>query len=112
MSSYQLRKDIDSLKRKVEDIQEDTLQFVPFKEDSPLKSISTNVDGEDMGTIDEILKKYSSGIIDKAYPVGSVYMNVEDVDPSMMFGGDWELVGTISISGETTTETNVWKRVE
>lgn len=29
-----------------------------------------------------------------AYPIGSVYMSVNNVNPSTLFGGTWELIGT------------------
>lgn len=31
--------------------------------------------------------------LDKIFPVGSVYINVGESDPSVLFGGDWEKIG-------------------
>lgn len=33
-----------------------------------------------------------SSIADSIYPVGSIYMNVNDVDPAVLFGGTWEQI--------------------
>ena len=41
--------------------------------------------GEDTPIIDET--------INKIYPVGSVYFSVDNIDPSTLFGGTWELIG-------------------
>lgn len=43
-------------------------------------------DGEDTPIIDETLNKI--------YPVGSVYFSVDNTNPSTLFGGTWELIGT------------------
>ena len=37
-------------------------------------------------------KKYVDDMWNKIYPVGSIYMNVNAVDPSLLFGGTWEQI--------------------
>ena len=37
-------------------------------------------------------KKYVDDMWEKIYPVGSIYMNVNAVDPSLLFGGTWEQI--------------------
>lgn len=33
-----------------------------------------------------------SDVVDLIYPVGSIYMSVNDVNPEMLFGGEWEQI--------------------
>lgn len=40
-----------------------------------------------------------------AYPVGSIYLSVTDVDPSALFGGTWERIGGRFLLGADTTYT-------
>lgn len=51
-----------------------------------------------------------NGLVDKIYPIGSIYMSVNNVNPSTLFGGSWEqikgrfLLGSenASVNNETT----------
>ena len=46
-------------------------------------------------------------LLDKTYPVGSIYMSVNSTDPSTLFGGTWErLKGRFLIGAGTNTEIN------
>lgn len=38
------------------------------------------------------LRKEMDNLIDKVYPVGSIYMSVSEVEPSTLFGGTWEQI--------------------
>lgn len=38
------------------------------------------------------LRKEMDNLIDKVYPVGSIYMSVSEVEPSILFGGEWEQI--------------------
>ena len=38
-----------------------------------------------------------------AYPVGAIYLSVNDVDPSSLFGGTWERIGGSFLLGADTT---------
>ncbi len=33
-----------------------------------------------------------SDVVDLIYPVGSIYMSVNNVNPEMLFGGEWEQI--------------------
>lgn len=46
-------------------------------------------------------------LLDKTYPVGSIYMSVNSTEPSTLFGGTWErLKGRFLIGAGTNTEIN------
>lgn len=54
--------------------------------------------------MDDIYKKPS---LDAIYPVGSIYMSVNNTDPSTLFGGTWEAWGSGRVPvGVNTSDTN------
>ena len=58
MGNYQDRKDIDRLYDELYSQFDGSLNVVKFKDNSPYKNISYDMDGDDMGTIDAILDYY------------------------------------------------------
>lgn len=47
-------------------------------------------------------------LIDVIYPVGIIYMSVNNINPTSLFGGEWE-----QINEEGSADTvNVWKRIK
>ena len=47
--------------------------------------------------------------LDKCYPIGSVYLSINNTAPDSVLGGTWESVGTLTIDVVTIY---AWKRVE
>lgn len=39
-----------------------------------------------------LLYHYYNDLLNKVYPVGAVYISVNDIDPSTLFGGTWERI--------------------
>ena len=58
--------------------------------------------------IGDIADKVSGDLISKIYPVGSIYMSVNDVDPGTLFGGKWKKLpaGRCLIGAGTYTPTS------
>ena len=44
--------------------------------------------------------------IDMIYPVGSIYMSINNTNPSLLFGGTWEQISDRFLLGAGTTYTN------
>lgn len=48
-----------------------------------------------------------ANLLDRTYPVGSIYMSANSTEPSILFGGTWErLKGRFLIGAGTNTDTN------
>lgn len=56
------------------------------------KSIEVSVNRA-LAAFDKKIDSIKSKILDSAYPVGSIYLSLNAVNPSSLFGGSWELVG-------------------
>lgn len=56
-------------------------------------------------SVDSIFTQGGGNLIDYIYPIGSIYMSVNDVDPSILFGGTWERIKDkfLLCSGDTYT---------
>lgn len=112
---YQVRKDIDRIYRDVYSLDDDKINVVKFKDDEDDKS-----DLKQYETIDKIFEVYGLGdvsartdeklnsidLFNLVYPVGSIYMSVNDADPSMLFGGTWERLKDRFLLGSGDTYTN------
>lgn len=48
-----------------------------------------------------------NGLVDKIYPVGSIYMSVNNTDPAILFGGTWKAWGSGQVPvGVNTNDTD------
>ena len=61
-----------------------------------ISNVADGIEANDAVTVGQLNKKLSSALdqlnrlASQLYPVGSIYMNVNNVDPSAIFGGSWE----------------------
>ena len=61
-----------------------------------ISNVADGIEANDVVTVGQLNKKLSSALdqlnrlAGQLYPVGSIYMNVNNVDPSAIFGGTWE----------------------
>ena len=61
-----------------------------------ISNVAEGVEANDVVTVGQLNKKLSSALdqlnqlAGQLYPVGSIYMNVNNVDPAAIFGGTWE----------------------
>lgn len=51
-------------------------------------------------------------IFNLIYPVGSVYISVKSTDPSNLFGGTWEKIGTNRVLMGSDSDSNLGKTVD
>ena len=61
-----------------------------------ISNVADGIEANDAVTVGQLNKKLSSALdqlnrlASQLYPVGSIYMNVNNVDPAAIFGGSWE----------------------
>lgn len=61
-----------------------------------ISNVADGIEANDVVTVGQLNKKLSSALdqinrlASQLYPVGSIYMNVNNIEPSAIFGGSWE----------------------
>lgn len=83
---WQLRRDIDRFKTFLDNLESDMI--ARFGEEDNLLDIFYG-----KADVDGLLRDAKAEMLDLIYPIGSIYMSVNDVDPSVLFGGSWERIG-------------------
>ena len=83
---------LEKLKRKRVDKQDDTrpINIEQLIEKYGLEGLWDYIDK----IVDYSNTKVDESIIDKIYPIGSIYMSVNSTNPSNLFGGTWEAWGS------------------
>lgn len=59
-----------------------------------LASLLTTKKDNIVAAVNEIYKLVSANILEKTYPVGSVYMSFNETSPAKLFGGTWAEIGS------------------
>ena len=52
---------------------------------------------------DYLDEQEKASLIDKVYPVGSIYMNVTEINPDEILGGEWERLENMFLLGASDT---------
>lgn len=77
-------------------------------------------DRQAVRTVQDLERKYNFGLIGKGgsglkfidviHPIGSVYMSVDNVSPSVFFGGTWERIEDTNNNIPSHLVVYAWKR--
>ena len=102
---YQLRRDIDNIYQKTYDFEDDVWNIYDKIEVNALfNDFKTKY--YDIGEINDITIRKDE-LTDLVYPVGSIYMSINNTSPSTLFGGTWvQLQDTFLYATSTTADTN------
>ena len=71
---------------------------------------ATTISNADLIPIVQNNETKSISLIDMIYPIGSIYMSVNNVNPSILFGGTWEQIKGRYLmgAGKTSQNTNTY----
>ena len=73
-----------------------------------LPSTNTPVNADNLNKMDEGIANAveKSDLLNLIYPVGSIYMNVNNINPAILFGGTWEQIKGRFLLGAGRVEAN------
>lgn len=82
---YQLRKDIDRVYRDIYRLDNDALNIYNIDE---INALLQNY--YDISQMQDVIESViSETLLDKVYPIGSIYLSINPTSPSVLFGGTW-----------------------
>lgn len=81
-----------------------TKQYVDDLTNTITLAVQNNTDN--IATLSNQISNIRSTIFDNIYPVGSIYMSVNDTNPSNLFGGTWTQLKDRFLLGAGSTYTN------
>lgn len=81
-----------------------TKQYVDDLTNTITLAVQNNTDN--IAALSNQISNISSTIFDNIYPVGSIYMSVNDTNPSNLFGGTWTQLKDRFLLGAGSTYTN------
>lgn len=85
---------------------------VQGRNDPQINKLSDTVRHDDLlVTVNKLIDQVNTGLLQRAYPIGSTYSTTVNANPSSVFAfGTWAVAGTISTSGTGATTLYVWNR--
>lgn len=71
----------------------------------PLTTIDQVIDTSNNTRLNVSWENFKQNIFDSIYPVGSIYMSVQNTNPATLFGGTWTAIEGRFLLGQNTTYT-------
>lgn len=65
--------------------------LVDYHDKEEIGNIVTEID-DNIVEVNDDLSKRINDIVDVIYPIGSIYMSMNNTNPSLLFGGEWERI--------------------
>ena len=59
--------------------------------------------------LENVIQSRINNTVNKVYPVGSVYMSINNTNPQVLFGGEWERIeNSLIVGGGSTINNYYW----
>lgn len=65
--------------------------LVDYHDKEEIGNIITEIDDNINGVNDDLSKRINE-LVDVIYPIGSIYISMNNINPSLLFGGEWERI--------------------